>query len=151
MASSIWSGAYSSLFLGHSASLTPSLHGSLSGNGRRICRVRQLENRSRRCLHRTCSCPTCRTRNGKPDLEKALTISEADQFTRRGGHYRLHAIFVNQLFTFWGYQEELSSMPGMAAYRMDQNQKGNSRAHRRLVTSLDYYVPRGDGNVRSFV
>ena len=42
-------------------------------------------------------------------LEKALTISGADRFTRRGGTCRLHAIFMNQLCIIWGYQEELSS------------------------------------------
>jgi hypothetical protein len=42
-------------------------------------------------------------------LEKALTISRVDRFTRRGGNCRLHAIFMNQLCIIWGYQEELSS------------------------------------------
>ena len=41
--------------------------------------------------------------------EKALAISGADRFTRRGGTCRLHAIFLNQLCIIWGYQEELSS------------------------------------------
>ena len=41
--------------------------------------------------------------------EKALTISGADLFTRRGGTCRLHAIFMNQLSIIRGYQEELSS------------------------------------------
>ena len=76
----------------------------------KIYPVRQHENRSWRNLRCTCLCPTCRIRSGKPVPDKALTISEADQFTRRGGHYRLHAIFMNQLCTIWGYQEELSSM-----------------------------------------
>jgi hypothetical protein len=41
--------------------------------------------------------------------EKALTISGAGRFTRRGGTCRLDAIFMNQLSVIWGYQEELSS------------------------------------------
>jgi hypothetical protein len=41
--------------------------------------------------------------------EKALTISGADGFSRRGGTCRLHAIFMNQSSIIWGYQEELSS------------------------------------------
>ena len=50
--------------------------------------------------------------NGKSLPEKALTISGVDQFTRRGGTCRLHAIFMNQLCIIWGYQEELSSTAG---------------------------------------
>jgi len=41
--------------------------------------------------------------------EKALTIAGADQFTRRVDTCRLHAMFMNQSCTNWGYQEELSS------------------------------------------
>ena len=41
--------------------------------------------------------------------EKALTISGADRFSRRGGTCRLHAIFMNQLSINWGFQDELSS------------------------------------------
>ena len=41
--------------------------------------------------------------------EKALTISGADRFTRRGDACRLQAIFMNQLYINWGNQEELSS------------------------------------------
>jgi hypothetical protein len=41
--------------------------------------------------------------------EKALTIAGADRFTRRGDTCRLHAMFMNQSFTNWGHQEELSS------------------------------------------
>ena len=39
---------------------------------------------------------------GKTVPEKALTISGADRFTRRGGTCRLHAIFMNQLCMNWG-------------------------------------------------
>ena len=44
--------------------------------------------------------------------EKALAISGADRFPRRGGTCRLHAIFMNQLSVIWGCQEELSSTTG---------------------------------------
>jgi hypothetical protein len=47
-----------------------------------------------------------------PQIEKALTISGVDRFTRRGGTCRLHAIFMNQLCIIWGYQKELSSTAG---------------------------------------
>ena len=47
--------------------------------------------------------------------EKALAISGADRFTRRGATCRLHAIFMNLLCIIWGYQEELSSTAGPRA------------------------------------
>lgn len=46
---------------------------------------------------------------GKAFPEKALTMSGADRFSRRGGTCRLHAILMNQLCINWGYWEELSS------------------------------------------
>src|ERR1700704_31539 len=46
---------------------------------------------------------------GKAVPEKALTMSGADRFSRRGGTGRLHAILMNQLCTIWGYRQKLSS------------------------------------------
>jgi hypothetical protein len=74
-----------------------------------ICSVRQHGNQSERNLRRPCSCLTLHYSQRKIVPEKALTISGADRFTRRGGTCRLHAIFMNQLSVIWGYQEELSS------------------------------------------
>ena len=45
---------------------------------------------------------------GEAVPEKALTMSGADRFSRRGGTCRLHAILVNQLCITWGYREKLS-------------------------------------------
>src|SRR5580693_3225533 len=95
MASPIWGGAYSSLFLGHSAWLIHSL--VMAGE---ICPVRQDGKQGERNLRRPCSYPTCAIRSGKLFLTKALAISGADRFPRRGGTCRLHAIFMNQLPSF---------------------------------------------------
>src|ERR1700738_4363045 len=65
-------------------------------------------------LRRPHSCATCTICSEKNFLEKALTISGVDRFTRRGGTCRLHAMFMNQLCVIWGYQEELSSTAGRA-------------------------------------
>src|ERR1700737_3752528 len=63
-------------------------------------------------LRRPHSCATCTICSEENSLEKALTISGVDRFTRRGGTCRLHAIVMNQLCIIWGYQEELSSTAG---------------------------------------
>src|ERR1700738_4253579 len=65
-------------------------------------------------LRRPHSCATCTICSEKNFLEKALTISGVDRFTRRGGTCRLHAIFMNQLCIIWGNFEELSSTAGHA-------------------------------------
>src|ERR1700737_4542852 len=53
-------------------------------------------------LRRPHSCATCTICSEKNFLEKALTISGVDRFTRPGGTCRLHAIFMNQLCIIWG-------------------------------------------------
>jgi hypothetical protein len=80
-----------------------------------ICSVRQHGNQSERNLRRPCSCLTPHYSQRKTVPEKALTISGADRFTRRGGTCRLHAIFMNQLCIIWGEREELSSTAARAA------------------------------------
>jgi hypothetical protein len=94
---------YSSLFFGpfcmaHSLALAGEIYS-----------LRQDGSQSEQNSRRPCSCPTCAIRSGENAPKKALTISGADRFSRRGGACRLHAIFMNRLLTMWGYQEELSS------------------------------------------
>jgi hypothetical protein len=83
--------------------------------------VRQDGNQSERNLRRPRSCATCTIRS-ENFLEKALTISGVNRFTRRGGTCPLHAIFMNQCCIIWGYQKELSSTAVMQRRtRREQN------------------------------
>src|SRR5271169_4651663 len=71
MASPIWGGAYSSLFLGHSAWLIHSF--AMVGE---ICPVRQDGKQGERNLRRPCSYPTCAIRSGKLFLRKRSRFLE---------------------------------------------------------------------------
>ena len=71
MASPIWGGAYSSLFLGHSAWLIHSF--VMLGE---ICPVRQDGKQGERNLRRPCSYPTCAIRSGKLFLRKRSRFLE---------------------------------------------------------------------------
>jgi len=51
-----------------------------------ICAVRQDSNQGERKSRRSCSCSTFTIRSGKGVPEKALSISGADRFGRRGGY-----------------------------------------------------------------
>jgi hypothetical protein len=70
MASPIWGGAYSSLFLGHSAWLIPFV---MVGE---IRPVRQDGKQGERNLRRPCSYPTCAIRSGKLFLRKRSRFLE---------------------------------------------------------------------------
>src|SRR4249920_2930890 len=96
MASPIWGGAYSSLFLGHSAWLIHSF--VMVGE---ICPVRQDGKQRAEFTPPLLVSDLCYSQ-WKTVPEKALAISGADRFTRRGGTCRLHAIFMNQLRSFGG-------------------------------------------------
>ena len=61
--------------------------------------------------------------------EKALAISGADRFTRRGGTCRLHAIFMNRSRIIWGYQEELSSTAGHGECSVGVNRNKKQSRH----------------------
>jgi hypothetical protein len=71
--------------------------------------------------------------------EKALTISGANRFTRRGSTCRLHAIFMNQLSVIWVQLVELSSR---AAYPSAEGISINDQpgAFSHSTTSYDYFV-----------
>jgi hypothetical protein len=94
MASPIWGGAYSSLFLGHSAWLIHSF--VMVGE---ICPVRQDGKQGERNLRRPCSYPTCAIRSGK------LFLRKRSRFLELIGSLVVavladYAIFMNQLPSF---------------------------------------------------
>src|SRR4051794_14155747 len=80
------------MFLGHSAWLTPwFMAGEIAPRGRV-----GLKNAPPLIVSDLCFS------KGEAVPEKALTMSGADRFSRRGGTCRLHAILVNQLSITWG-------------------------------------------------
>jgi hypothetical protein len=121
MASPIWGGAYSSLFLGHSAWLIPFV---MVGE---IRPVRQDGKQGERNLRRPCSYPTCAIRSGKLFLRKRSRFQGLIGFTRRGGTCRLHAIFMNQLFSFGGVRRNCQALVREPKAYIESTIKGRMR------------------------
>ena len=126
MASPIWGGAYSSLFLGHSAWLIPFV---LVGEIRPRAAGREAGRAeftppllvSDLCYSQWKTVP-----------EKALAISGADRFTRRGGTCRLHAMFMNQLSVNLGVSGGIVKHDGLSVSRrhiLSQRSKAGCGGH----------------------